>query len=67
MKPVTQAEFFAVINPLDVHPRVDVGSLKDRWHSSQWEIQSTRRVVGMSKSDSWASQPTEYYIAQSDE
>ncbi len=61
MKQVTKAEFFAVINPLDVHPRVDAISLKQEWHISHWEMKDTRKLVGMSKSAT--NKPTEFYLA----
>jgi hypothetical protein len=62
MRQVTKEQFFAVMNPLDVHPRVDATTLRHRWHVSHWEIQSTRNVIGISKSDSHAIEDAEYFL-----
>jgi hypothetical protein len=62
--PVSEAEFFAVMNPLDVHPRVDVASLRSRYHVSTWEAQHTRKIVGQSESDSYAIEPTRFFLAR---
>jgi hypothetical protein len=61
MRQVTKEEFFAVINPLDVHPRVDAISLKSECHVSHWEMKYTRKLVGVSKSTT--NKPTEFYLA----
>lgn len=62
MRQVSEREFFATIGPQDVHPRVDVSTLKDRYHVSRWEVQHARRLVGMSKSDSWGVEPTVFHL-----
>lgn len=47
MRLVTESEFFAAVGPRDVHPRVDVSTLKDSKNVvSVWEDQRTRAVVG---------------------
>lgn len=63
MRTVTKEEFFAAIGPRDVNPRVDVSTLKERHHVSTWEVAHTRKVVGRSRSDSWGSEPTQFYLA----
>jgi hypothetical protein len=49
MRQVSKEEFFATMNPLNVHPRVDISTLHDELIVSRWEMQDTRRVVGTSK------------------
>lgn len=63
MKQVSEKEFFAAVGPLDVHPRVNVASLKGRYHTSNWEVQHTRRLVGRTESDSHAAEPTKFFLA----
>lgn len=58
----TKDQFFATINPLDVHPRVVLASLKGRWHTSIWELRN-RTVVGRSESDSHGTDPTRYFLS----
>lgn len=62
MKTVTEEVFFAVIGPQNVHPRVDVRSLKHRWHVSHWEHRDTRQRVGRSETDSHSAQPTRFFL-----
>lgn len=61
MKPVTKEEFFAIIGPRDIHPKVDPSSLKFRWHISHWETPG-RKVVGLSRSDSWGIEEPTYQL-----
>ena len=61
MRMVSQSEFFAVMNPLDVHPRVDVTTLRDRIHVSRWEL-PTREIIGISKTDSHGTGNDEYFL-----
>jgi hypothetical protein len=65
MRQVTQAEFFAVIGPQDVHPRVDATTLRERHHVSMWEGRHTRQVVGKSISDSYGVEPTQFFLSGS--
>lgn len=64
MKPATEAEFFARMNPLDVHPRVDVSTLRGRFHTSHWETRE-RVCLGTSVSDSHSVDPTRYSLTAS--
>ncbi len=64
MRQVTEAEFFAVIGPQDIYPRVDAASLRDREHVSHWEARQTREVVGMSRSDSHGVNPTQFFLKE---
>jgi hypothetical protein len=64
MRQVTEEEFFRVIGPLNVHPRVDKPSLKQRHHVSTWEmLDGTRRVIGRAESDSHGVEKTKFYLA----
>jgi hypothetical protein len=60
-KSATRAHFFARINSLDVHPRVDVGTLKGRYHVSYWEMPD-RRCIGKSVSDSYGIDATVFFL-----
>lgn len=61
MRKVTKEEFFSTMNPLNVHPRVDVTTLRDAKIVSHWEMQDgTRRCMGTSKGH-WDA--AEYYLA----
>lgn len=62
MREVSEREFFDKVGPLDVHPRVDMNSLKTSVHVSMWEIQTTRQVVGLSESAT--NKPTKFYLAE---
>ena len=62
LEEVPRDVFFAAIGPLNVHPRVDIASLKERYHVSIWEIQGTRERVGKSISDSHGSGFREYFL-----
>lgn len=64
MRQVTEAEFFAVIGPRDIHPRVDAASLREREHVSYWEVRQTHEVVGMSRSDSHSVNPTQFFLKE---
>lgn len=57
----TEAEFFARMNPLNVHPRVDVSTLRGRFHTSYWETPDRRRL-GVSVSDSHSVELTRYSL-----
>lgn len=61
MRSVSRDEFFATVGSLDVHPRVDVSTLKDRWHESDWETPQRQRL-GRTRSDSWGVEPTRYWV-----
>lgn len=63
MRKVTKEEFFATVGPLNVHPRVDMASLKTREHASTWEDLNTRRVVGRTVSDSWGIEPIQCFLS----
>jgi hypothetical protein len=54
---VTKDQFFAVIGQMDVHPRVEVASLKGRVFTSKWET-PRREHIGTSHSDSYGINPT---------
>lgn len=58
---VTEKEFFAEVGPRDVNPRVDVATLRDRHHVSNWEDQA-RRPVGRCVSDSWGVEATQFFL-----
>ena len=62
MRPVTKQEFFQVIGPQNVHPRVDESSLSKRFHTSVFETRK-RQPVGRSVSDGWDVLPTAFYLA----
>jgi hypothetical protein len=62
MRRVTKTEFFDFIGPRNVNPRVDAASLRNRIHVSHWELQPSRQVVGLSKSDGWGVNATEFYL-----
>jgi hypothetical protein len=64
MRHVSKEEFFAAIGPLDVNPRVEMSTLKDRLHVSQWEMQNTRQHIGTSVSDSWGVNATQFYLRE---
>lgn len=60
MRQVTKEDFFKVMNPLNVHPRVDASTLRDELIVSRWEMQdNTRRVMGVLKS---GLSKSEYYL-----
>lgn len=60
---VTKEQFFAVVGPLNVHPRPDVRSFKGRDFVSDWELQdNTRERVGVNVSDFWACLPGAYFL-----
>lgn len=64
MRSVTKDTFFKTVNPLNVHPRVDVATLKARHHVSYWEMQDgTRAVIGRSESDSHGVDDTRYFLS----
>lgn len=64
MNQVSETEFFRTVGQLNVHPRVDVATLKGRNHVSHWEmLDGARRVVGRSESDSWDVEPTKFFSA----
>lgn len=58
-KKVSKDAFYAVMNPLDVHPRVQIETLRQSGHVSIWEMRN-RQVVG--RSTSHASGPTHYEL-----
>ena len=60
MTKITKAAFMAKIGILDVMPKVDVNTLRDRFHVSYWELRN-RCVVGRTISDSWGIKPTVYF------
>jgi hypothetical protein len=62
---VSQAEFFAVINPLDVHPRVDIASFKQPETISAWEIQHSRERIGVTASKAGLGEPRWYFLVPS--
>lgn len=62
MNPVSKSAFFEAVGPLDVHPRPDVSTFKGRYHTSIWEIQTTRRVVGKDISDSHGVEETQFFL-----
>jgi hypothetical protein len=62
LKQVTSEQFFKVVGPIDSIPKVDVNTFKDRLHVSHWEVQHTRKYLGLCKSDSWGILPTEFYL-----
>lgn len=49
MQAVSKDRFFLVMGPRDVHPRVDVATLRDAKIVSIWEDRPTREVLGLSK------------------
>ena len=59
---VSEEEFYKIIGPLDVNPRVDVSTLRERIHVSNWEMAHTRRVIGVTKTDSYGINETEFYL-----
>lgn len=59
---VTKDVFFKTVGPLDVHPRVDVATLKERKHVSNWEMNHTRKRVGRSIPDSHGIDPTLFFL-----
>lgn len=64
MTQVSSQEFFTKIGPLNVHPRPDVRTFKDRWHTSEWKMRdNTWRVIGRSESDSWGLEETRFYLS----
>lgn len=63
MRQVTKQEFFAAINPRDVHPRVDTTTLKGRYHTSSFETPA-RVLVGRLVSDSWAVDPSQFFLVE---
>lgn len=62
METVTMEEFFAAVGPRDVHPKVDVSTLKSRHHLSRWETRQ-RVLVGTSLTDSWGIEGAVYKLA----
>jgi len=63
MKQVSKEDFFHVINPLNVHPRVDVSSLRQRHHVSIWKmLDGTNKVIGRTESDGWGIDETKFYL-----
>lgn len=62
MTRVTQEEFFAEVGQRDINPRVDVSTLKNRHHVSDWEDRERVRV-GRSVSDAWGIEPTQFFLA----
>jgi hypothetical protein len=63
MKQVTKEEFFAIVGPRDINPRVDVATLRNRHHVSNWEDRS-RLQVGRTVSDSWGIQATQFFLIE---
>lgn len=61
MKQVSKEQFFAKVGPLDVNPRVDVTTLRNRHHVSNWEDRS-RVQIGRSVSDSWGIEATQFFL-----
>ena len=61
MMQVSKEAFFAAMNPLNVHPRPDIPSLKGRYHTTIWEMPD-RRVIGKDTSDSHIVEPTRYWL-----
>lgn len=66
MREVTQAEFFAAVGKMDVHPVPCVASFKNRHHESEWQMQHSfdRKRVGVSLSDSHANEPSRFWLAR---
>ena len=60
MTDITQTEFMETIGQMDVMPKVDESTLRDRFHVSYWKLRN-RVVVGKSISDSWGIKPTVYF------
>lgn len=49
MERVTRFEFFSVVGPLNVHPSVDMRTIRDRHMASDWIMQDgSRRIIGRS-------------------
>lgn len=61
MRPVTKEEFYRVVGPMDVHPQVEVNSLKFRIHVSKW-MTPYREHVGTSFTDSWGIEKADYQL-----
>ena len=61
MTTATKTEFFDVLGPLDVNPRVDQSSLKTRFHVCRWET-CQYALIGTSVTDSWSIKPTIYSL-----
>ena len=62
MRQVSKAEFFAVMNPLDVHPRHIPGA-----YDSEWRVHSgplAGKIVGYSKSIADYSNPDILHLSE---
>ena len=62
MKQISKPDFFKTVGVLDVTPRVDVSTLQQRFHVSQWELRD-RTTVGKTVQDSWGVEATEFWTA----
>lgn len=61
MKPVTKDQFYAAMNPLDVHPSIQPG----RWpYTSLWRLRQNPDGQPLGKSVSRADGSTEYFLAE---
>jgi hypothetical protein len=60
LRPVTREEFFAFMGPRDVHPRVEMATLKTPAIASTWETRN-RVVVGRSISPTVGK--SEYFLS----
>lgn len=63
MKSVARDEFFRVIGPLNVSPRVVESTLAGRYYQSRWET-PYREVVGHSVSDAHGAEATRFWLSQ---
>ena len=61
LKEVTKGEFFDAMGSMDVHPKINAGTLRDRLHTSMWETR-TRSIIGKTINDSWAIEPTRFFL-----
>lgn len=64
MEEVSKDAFFASVGHRDVHPTPDITSFKFRHHWSEWRLRGGR-LVGVSYSDSHASEPTRFFKEKS--
>lgn len=62
MRQVDADEFFRIMGPLDVHPRVDSSTFREPWTISNWELRETRKVVGVSKSNGYGGH--QYFVEE---
>jgi hypothetical protein len=65
MQRVTKEQFYAIVNPLNVGPAVDVSTLKHRCHVSYWRmLDGTRALIGKSESDAYGIEQTSYFLTR---